>query len=162
MKAELTLPERPAAVHLLVVLDVLVLLLVFFALLTSIAQEAGISVRLPESSYRLRSYGRPIVVTARGGMVPAIYVEQERVEFEGLEAALVKRAEESGAETMFVHADEMLPVAVERKIIEIGLALGLNVALPGRQGGGEAGKTGGTVGPARRSSEPETDEKTEP
>ena len=162
MKAELTVPERPAAVHLLVVLDVLVLLLVFFTLLTNVSQEAGISVHLPESSYRLRSYGKPIVVTARGGAVPVVYVGSERVPIEDLDAALMKSAEETGAETIFVHADEMLPVAVERRIIEAGLELGLNVALPGRQGAGDMQNNAAAAEDGPAPPEPETDAKTEP
>ena len=133
MNVELSLPERPAAVHLLAVLDILVLLLVFFVLITSITQEAGVSVGLAESGYRLRSYGKPVVVTARGGIRPVVYVGQNRVDLDDLAVALRAEADSSGAESMFLRADEMLPVAIERRIIEVGLSEGLNVALVGRQ-----------------------------
>ena len=161
MKAELTLPERPAAVHLLAVLDILVLLLVFFVLLTSVSQEAGISVRMPESSYRLRSYGEPIVVTARGGPVPAIYVGHERVEMEDLEAALIASAERSGADTMFLYADEMLPHGIGARIVETGLGIDLNVAQAGRQIG-EAEPRDEALGSGSPPLAPRTDEETEP
>jgi biopolymer transport protein ExbD len=161
MKAELTLPERPAAVHLLAVLDILVLLLVFFVLLTSISQEAGISVRLPESSYRLRSYGQPIVVTARGGPVPAIYVGQERIEMEDLEAALIASAERSGTDTMFLYADEMLPHGIGARIVETGLGIDLNVAQAGRQRG-DGATSDETAGSGSPPAAAETNEKTEP
>lgn len=133
MKAELTLPERPATVHLLAVLDVLVLMLVFFVLLTSVTQEAGVSVGLAETGYRLKSYGKPIVVTARGGARPVVYVGQQRVTMEALDEELEKAVEASGAESMFLRADELLPVGVERAVIEAGLRQGLTVALVGRQ-----------------------------
>lgn len=133
MKAELTLPERPATVHLLAVLDVLVLMLVFFVLLTSVTQEAGVSVGLPETEYRLKSYGRPVVVTARGGSRPVVYIGQQRTTMEELDEVLRKSVEASGAESMLLNADELLPVGVERALIEAGLRQGLNVALIGRQ-----------------------------
>lgn len=133
MKAELTVPERPATVHLLAVLDVLVLMLVFFVLLTSVTQEAGVSVGLAETGYRLKSYGKPVVVTARGGATPVVYVQQKRVMMDDLEEELRIATEVTGAESMFLKADQLLPVGVERKIIEAGLRQGLNVALIGRQ-----------------------------
>lgn len=161
MKAELTLPERPAAVHLLAVLDILVLLLVFFVLLTSLAQEAGVTVRPPVSSFRLKSYGERIVVTVRmGGAEPIVYVGPQRFSFGDFEGALVAAAEEKDVETMFLNADETLPYGVAREIQEIGLGLGLNVVLIGRPGGEEAASEdqAGSANPAS----PGTDEKTEP
>lgn len=130
MKAELTLPERPAVVHLLAVLDVLVLLLVFFVLVSNVARESGVAViNLPESEYRLRQFGPKVVVTARGGAFPSISVGLKRVKMEGLEAALKSAAAEAGAETVLLVADQMLPVDVERRIIDVGLKLDLNVML---------------------------------
>jgi len=153
MKAELTLPERPAAVHLLAVLDVLVLVVVFFVLLTSVTQEAGVSVGLAETGYRLESYRKPIVVTARGGPRPVVYVGQDRVLLEDLSEELRKVVEATGAESMFLRADEMLPVGVEREVVEAGLRQGLKVALVGRQDEGRRS------GEDRRAAErPATDE----
>lgn len=134
MKAALTVPERPTIMHLLAVVDVLVLLLVFFVLITNVARETGVSVvSLPEGDYRLRQYGPKVVVTARGGAVPTIYVGLKRVPLDDLEDALRQAAEESGAETVLLLADRMLPVAVERRIIEVGRKLELSVMLVGSQ-----------------------------
>jgi biopolymer transport protein ExbD len=132
MKAKLTVPERPAIVHLLAILDVLVLLLIFFVLITNVAREAGVAVvNLPESENRLRQYGPKVVVTARGGAVPSIYVGLKRIQLEDLEETLKASAEDAGAETVLLLADRMLPVAVERRIIEVGRRLQLNVMLVG-------------------------------
>ena len=117
--------------------------------------------RLPESSYRLRSYGKPIVVTARGGPVPAIYVGQERVEMEELEAALIAAAERSGADTMFLYADEMLPHGIGARIVETGLGIDLNVAQAGRQHGDDEPRDA-TAGSDAPPTAPETNETTEP
>lgn len=139
MKAKLTLPERPAIVHLLAVLDVLVLLLVFFVLITNVEREAGVSVvSLPESNFRLPHYGPRVVVTARSGPIPMIYVGLKRVALEELEEELKRSAEEAGAETVLLLADRMLPVAVERQIIEVGRKLGLTVMLVGSRRGEES------------------------
>lgn len=138
MRAALTLPERPVVVHLLAVLDVLVLLLVFFVLITSVAQETGVSVvDLPAGEFRLRNYGPKVVVTARGGAIPAVYVGLQRVALDDLESVLQASANEVGAETLLLLADKMLPVAVERRIIETGRRLGLNVMLVGQREAGE-------------------------
>ncbi len=79
----------------------------------------------------MRQYGPKIVVTARGGAVPAIYVGLQRVTLAELEESLATAAETARAETVLLLADRMLPVAVERKIIEVGCKLNLNVMLVG-------------------------------
>ena len=138
MKAQLTVPERPAVVHLLAILDVLVLLLVFFVVITNVAREAGVSVvSLPGSEFRLRQYGPKVVVTARGGAVPSVYVNLKRVQMEGFDEALQAAVNENGAETMLLLADKMLPVAMERRIIEVGLQQELNVMLVGSRSVGD-------------------------
>lgn len=153
MKAELTLPERPATVHLLVVLDVLVLMLVFFVLVTSVTQEAGVSVNLAETGFRLKNYEKPIVVTARGGVHPVVYVGTRSVTLDELPAALAKAAADTGTESMFLRADERLSVGIERQIVEAGLTQGLDVALIGRQEDGmekEASAEGADSGEAEQ------------
>ena len=46
-----------------------------------------------------------------------------------ISAASILAAAEAGAETVLLVADQMLPVDVERRIIEVGLKLDLNVML---------------------------------
>lgn len=158
MKAELTLPERPATVHLLAVLDVLVLMLVFFVLLTSITQEAGVSVGLAETGFRLKNYEEPIVVTARGAVHPVLYVNTQSVSLEGFPEALRKAVEETGSESMFVRADERLPVGIERQIIEAGLKQGLDVALVGSREDGKAGATEPAASASERTEQPRSND----
>jgi biopolymer transport protein ExbD len=132
MKAELTLPDRPAIVHLLAVLDVLVLLLVFFVLITHVAREAGVSaVRMSPSEYRLPDDGATVVVTAQGGASPILHVGLERVQMKDFSEVLKRTAEQTKAETVLLMSDELLPVGIERQISEVGLKLGLNVMLVG-------------------------------
>lgn len=138
MKAELTLPERPAIVHLLAVLDVLVLLLVFFMLITNVAREAGVSaVELSPTQFRLPHYGSKVVVTAKGGAVPVLHVGLQRVQMDELEGALQRAVDESGAEAILLMSDRMLPVGVEWKIREAAMKLDMDVLLVGQRAGEE-------------------------
>ena len=160
MKAELTLPERPAIVHLLAVLDGLVLLLVFFVLITNVARESGVSaVRPAPSEFRLQQYGPKIVVTAQGGAIPILHVGLERVQMKDLEAVLTRSTEQAGAETVLLVSDQMLSVGVERKISEVALKLGLNVMLVGSRSNGDVVEE---TSPDRLAPPPIPDEKGEP
>ena len=42
MRAQLTLPEKPSALYLLAVLDIIAVLLIFFALIPAVAEQAGV------------------------------------------------------------------------------------------------------------------------
>ena len=44
MRAQLTLPEKPSALYLLAVLDIIAVLLIFFALIPAVAEQAGVPV----------------------------------------------------------------------------------------------------------------------
>ena len=79
MKPKLTLPERPSALYLLAVFDLLVLLLIFFVLVASVAQQAGVAADLPKSGFRLGGYAKKIAVTVKTGPQPILFVGMRRV-----------------------------------------------------------------------------------
>ncbi|MDP7108003.1 MAG: hypothetical protein QGH41_13035, partial [Roseibacillus sp.] len=53
MKAQISLPERPSALYLLAVLDLLAVLLIFFALIPAVAEQAGMPLNRMKFSSRM-------------------------------------------------------------------------------------------------------------
>ncbi|NNC89434.1 MAG: hypothetical protein HKN82_13330 [Akkermansiaceae bacterium] len=130
--AELTLPERPSALHLLAVLDVLVLMLVLFLLVTSVSQEAGFPVDLAESQFRLGNVGKPVLVTARGGAHPVISVGRERGSMADLEANLEAARVETGADSVLIEADKHITLEVWMGILNSCHKLGMRPMVVGK------------------------------
>ena len=124
MKASLTLPERPSALYLVAVLDVLVVLLVFFTLIPVVAQQSGMQVELVEMSSRLSSLdlGKSVALTIKPGYrdnPPQYYLNARRIAYEDLKDALEEAREEAGVRTVIVSADKRLQLSV----IEITLVI---------------------------------------
>ena len=132
MKAALTLPKRPTAIVMAGVLDVVVLLLVFFILVTEASQEAGVMVTPAETGWRLSGYDATISVTVRAGSEPVVYIGRERVARDQYVSRLEEIVEGSGADTVLLRVDQGASVGAERGIVEDTLTLGLRVALVGR------------------------------
>ena len=53
MRAQLTLPEKPSALYLLAVLDIIAVLLIFFALIPAVAEQAGVPLNKMKFSSRM-------------------------------------------------------------------------------------------------------------
>lgn len=108
MKVELSLPERPSALFLVAVVDLLVVLLIFFTLIPVVAQQAGVVMdfaELPSRAPTVHS-ARKTTVTITGGAHPAIYVGGQKVELEELRAELIRQREASGLEWVYVLPDK--------------------------------------------------------
>ena len=131
MKAALSLPRRPSALLMIGVLDIVVLLLVFFILVTEASQEAGVMVSPAESQWRLSRYEATVSVTVKAGVDPAVYIGRERVDRSSFRDRLEDIVEKSGADTVLLRVDAGASVAVQSGIMEDALALGLRVALVG-------------------------------
>ena len=145
MKVSLSLPKRPTALLMVGVLDIVVLLLVFFILVTEASQESGVMVSSAESRFRLSGYEMPVVVTARAGVDSVVYIGRERVARDEFAGRLEEIAGQAGADTVILRIDKGASVAVERGIVEEALALGLRVALAGSNPGTE--KNGASLAP---------------
>lgn len=151
-RARLTLPDGPAALFFVAVLDILVVILVFFVLVTSVAQEAGFAVELPESGLRLSRLSDSVVVTAKGGSEPVVFVGRRRV---GLDQ-LGEHLQNAPSNTVLLKADKQLPLETWMRIVDACQQQELRVIVLGEAPGGD------TETPAPPSGNPDPDEKAEP
>lgn len=127
MKARLSLPERPSALFLLAVLDILVVLLIFFALIPVVAQQAGYGVQTATAT-TVRPQTDPsktVVLTVRANPRPVFRLDQEAVQLEDLGDRLEELKEEKGIETVLAMLDTRLENGLFVEVMEIVLAAGL-------------------------------------
>lgn len=140
MKATISLPERPSGLFLLAVLDILVVLLIFFALIPVVAQQTGYGVQTATAG-TVRPQINPsktVVLTVRAEPRPVFRLDQEAVQLEELGSRLETLKEEKGIVTVVAILDRQLENALFVELMEIVLAAGLEF-----QGGLTAEATGG-------------------
>ncbi len=107
MKEKLSLPERPSGLFLLAVLDILVLLLIFFLLVTSAVQQAGMEVDRLVNSFRLRAANdQRVALTVTVGPPRTLYLNRKPVRITELPAEFERlRAEEGIGEVVQIPAE---------------------------------------------------------
>ena len=134
MKVELSLPERPSALYLLAVLDILVVLLLFFALVPVVGQQAGIPLRRMESESLLDRVppAKRVAVFGRSGPQARFWLGHRRIEFAELEPELMRLKEERGIEVMVVILDEDMDYGWTGKFEKLAYAVGVDLSLGGR------------------------------
>ncbi len=94
MKLTLSIPQTPALIHALPVMDLLVLVLVIPLLSYSLAPEEGMAVELPETSFRMQRIDDPVVVTvSMSASGPEVWVERRRLGDQSIEEALMEQQE---------------------------------------------------------------------
>jgi biopolymer transport protein ExbD len=93
MKLESTLKTHPVVLHTAPILDVVLLLLIFFLLGSRFVVQSGISVELPTSNSALPSVGVAHVITVTGGPAPQIYLNEDPVLLQNLGEALRSRSD---------------------------------------------------------------------
>ncbi len=79
MKLEMSLPQRPGLIYTMPVLDILVLVLIFPLLGSSFSTNAGVELRLEDTSHRYERMERSIIVTIKGVDKREIYVNDRLV-----------------------------------------------------------------------------------
>lgn len=131
MKAELSLPERPSVLYLVAVVDVLAVLLVFFALIPVVAQQAGIVLEPAEIKSRLPTMAGKVTLTVRSGPQPMIRLGMKKVTLEELPEALRKAKESAGIEAVVFIPDKNVNFEMLGEIGEIILDAELDVLLGG-------------------------------
>ncbi|MDQ3625317.1 MAG: biopolymer transporter ExbD, partial [Verrucomicrobiota bacterium] len=90
MKLERTLKFNPMLVNLIPVVNVLFLVVAFFAMSSRFVLQPGLSVTLPSSGFTLAPPQDPLIVSITSAPVPAIYFRDQKVTFEELGARLSK------------------------------------------------------------------------
>lgn len=110
MKATLTLPERPSALYLLAVFDVLAAMLILFTLIPGVAQQAGMEAELVEMTSRLPSQdlGKKMSLTVLPGRLGApvqVSLGTRRIDYQDLQGELIRAREDDGVKSIVVLAD---------------------------------------------------------
>lgn len=145
MKLECTLPERPGFLHVCPVVDLFLLMVLFFMVGPSLALKSGVTVDLPPSRFQMERYEDTMVVTLGAGQVEGkIHLGRLPVSFDELSEVLeAKRADGSVARSVvLLQSAEGTPVREERRVAEMILAKGYRLALVGRPEDGSAEESG--------------------
>ena len=138
MKLEMSLPERPALLHALPVVNLFALLWMFHFAGASLTSQAGVTVDPPPSRFQLERFRETLVVTlvtAESGA--RIYLGRELVDMATLESRLESLRGQGAASRTIVllQCDADTQVGAEREVAELILGKGFRLALTGSNGG---------------------------
>ena len=120
MKLESNLRSHSGVLHAAPVLDVLLLLLVFFLLGSKFVLRSGVSVELPFASSTLPPVEQSHVITLSAGAVPVIYFDERRITFNELSTALANHA--GGNRHVILKADRLASHGVVMEISDLILS----------------------------------------
>jgi biopolymer transport protein ExbD len=127
MKLISHLPQQTFWLYLGPVLNVLLVLLIFFLLGSSFVIQSGVSVTLPQSSSRLTGFERAQVITVTASGDAPLYFNGRPVTIDALRAGLEEKKKEG--RKVIVHADVMAPSGRTQQAINVALALGYEVGI---------------------------------
>ena len=132
MNRKLSLPERPSALFLLAVVDVIAVLLIFFTLVPVVAQQAGFRADFSNIPSRVPPYDitKATYIYMTPGTPPGIKIGFETVRMEELEEVLTKQAE-GEMEWAMITADEHIHLQDALDVGFIAARAGLNVMYGG-------------------------------
>jgi biopolymer transport protein ExbD len=120
MKLESNLRNHGGALHAAPVLDIVLLLLVFFLLGSKFVLRSGISVELPFAGSTLPPVEQSHVITVSAGAVPVIYFNEDRITLRDLPVELEKRA--GGHRNVILKADRLASYGVVMEISDMILS----------------------------------------
>ena len=135
MKLEMTLPERPGFLHVLPIVDLFLLLMLFFMLGPSLVLQSGVMVDLPPSRFQMERFRDTLVVTLGQGQTTArIHFGRQPVTMPELTARLdALRAQGAAAKAIILlQTDVGTPVGTERQVAEMILGKGFRLAMVGQ------------------------------
>lgn len=127
MKLESTLDSRAGILHAAPLLDVVVLMLVFFLLGSGFVLQSGVSVSLPTSSSSMQPLSGAHVVTIAAGEDSPIYFNEQRVTMSELIVEL--KESRSSSRHVILRADELVNYRTMMQVTNIVLAEGYHMAL---------------------------------
>lgn len=130
-----TLPERPGFLHVIPVLDLFLLMVLFFMVGPSLILQSGVTVELPPSKFQMERFQDTLVVTLGAGDAAGnIHFGRRSVSFDELERIFDrKRADGTAAKSIvLLQTAAEIPVLTERKIAEMVIGKGFRLALVGR------------------------------
>lgn len=117
----------PALFGVVPLINVLFLVVIFFALSSRFVLQSGMAVTLPVSPFTLGPQRAAQVVSVTAAPVPAIYFQDQKMTLEELRTQL--ETNPAGPRTLIVKADRSTPYDVAVQIMNEGLKLGYSVVL---------------------------------
>jgi biopolymer transport protein ExbD len=118
---------NPALINLIPLVNVLFLVLIFFALGSRFVLQPGLAVTLPVSSFTLAPQQSAQIVSITAAPVAAIYYRERKVGLEELEQRL--RRTKTRERSLIIKADREAPYDLVVKVMNDGLRLGFSVVL---------------------------------
>jgi len=127
VKLERNFQINPALVGVVPLINVMFLVILFFALSSRFLLQAGLSVSLPTSSFVVTPQRQPQLVSITAAPVLSIYHGDRRISLEELGPRL---AEVAGKErSLVIKADRAAPYDLVVSVMNIGLQHGYSIVL---------------------------------
>ena len=135
MKLQTTLTLRPDFLYLAPLLNIVLLLLIFFLLNSNFVVRSGIRVELPVSQSSLKPVERAHIITITAGDTPSVWLNDQAVYTGDLATAL--EAVKSSSRYVIVNADQAVPHGMVQRVQNAVLAAGCELAMGTSVGAGE-------------------------
>ena len=134
MKAQITLPEKPSPLYLVAVLDIIAVLLIFFALIPAVADQAGVPLNKMKFSSRMDTIApeKRVSLFGRSGTPPRFHLGRKKILLENLADELMLLKGSRGIEVMVTVLDEDMKFSVLSDLESIADEVGIEVILGGR------------------------------
>ena len=127
MKLQSTLTLRPEFLYLAPLLNIVLLLLIFFLLNSTLVVRSGIRVQLPVSQSSLKLVERAHIITIQAGDTPSVWLNDKPIFTGDLAAAL--EAVTSETRNVVVNADQAVPHGMVQRVQNAVLAAGCDLAM---------------------------------
>ena len=127
MKLQSTLTLRPDFLYLAPLLNIVLLLLIFFLLNSTLVVRSGIRVQLPVSQSSLKLVERAHIITIQAGDTPSVWLNDNLIFTGDLAAAL--EAVKSETRNVVVNADQAVPHGMVQRVQNAVLAAGCDLAI---------------------------------
>ena len=127
MKLQSTLTLRPDFLYLAPLLNIVLLLLIFFLLNSNLVVRSGIRVQLPISQSSLKLVERAHIITIQAGDSPSVWLNDKPIFTGDLAAAL--EAVKSETRNVVVNADQAVPHGMVQRVQNAVLAAGCDLAM---------------------------------
>ena len=127
MKLQSNLTLRPDFLYLAPLLNIVLLLLIFFLLNSNLVVRSGIRVDPPVSQSSLKPVERAHIITITAGDTPSVWLNDKSVYTGDLAAAL--EAVKAQSRFVVVNADQAVPHGIVQRVQNAVLAAGCDLAI---------------------------------
>lgn len=126
MKLESTIRVRPDFLYLAPLLNVVLLLMVFFLLNSNLVVRSGMRVDLPIADSSMQVSEHPHIVTITGNDPPQVLLNNQEIAAGDLTALLVARRKEKESRDVVINFDSRAPGGIIVRVINAVKAAGGN------------------------------------